>query len=77
MTEGFLFEVIDTRTGEEARNLERIALDEEWAKGLVYCDISGWAITEEGYLMLIDDCNNIAFPPYGRFTVRFASVIRG
>ena len=64
----FEFEVIDNRTG-MAPDCEAIALTEEWAKRLVYCDIDCFAITEEGQLVLIDDCNNIAYPPADRFTV--------
>ena len=62
------FTVTDNQTGEYP-DCERIALTEEWAKHLVYCDIDCFAITEEGGLILIDDCNNIAYPPADRFTV--------
>lgn len=63
------FEVIDNQTG-EAPDCEKIALTEEWAKHLIYCDIDCFAITEDGSLILIDDCNNIAYPPSDRFTVK-------
>ncbi len=62
------FDVIDNKTG-ESPNLEKIALNEEWACDLVYCDITGFALTDDGYLVLFDDCGNMAFPPVGRFTV--------
>ena len=64
------FEVIDNQTGRYP-NCELIAVTEEWAKRLVYCDIDCFAITEDGTLLLIDDCNNIAYPPRDRFTVKF------
>ena len=63
-----IFEIIDVMTGESPL-VEEIALNEKWAKGLVYCDVSGWAITDDGCLLLMDDCNNIAFPPAGRFKI--------
>ena len=62
------FTVIDRQTGEYPE-VENIALHEEWAKGLIYCDISGFAIDEDGNLMLIDDCDNIAYCPENRFEV--------
>ena len=62
------FSVIDNRTGKYP-DCETIALTEEWAKHLIYCDIDCFAITEDGNLILIDDCNNIAYPPADRFTV--------
>ncbi len=62
------FDVIDTQTGQYP-NLERIALTEDWARGLVYCDVSGFAITDDGCLILMDDCDNVAHPPEGRFKV--------
>ncbi len=64
------FEVIDNQTG-ESPDCEKIALTEEWAKRLIYCDIDCFAITEDGSLILIDDCNNIAYPPSDRFTVTY------
>jgi len=36
------FTVIDVKTGEYP-DLETIALYEDWAKGLVYCDMEGIA----------------------------------
>lgn len=64
----FLFTVIDPETGQEA-NCERIALNEEWAKDLVYCDVTGFAITEDGCLMMFDDCGSTAYPPLNRFKI--------
>ncbi len=52
-------------------NLTKIALEEEWAKHLVYCDIDEFAITESGTLILLDDCGNVAYPPQDRFKIIF------
>ena len=54
------FTVIDRETGTQA-DCERIA-KEEWAKGLIACDIAGWALLEDGYLVLMDDCDGVAYP---------------
>ena len=62
------FSVIDTATGQYP-DVEKIALKEPWAKNLVYCDIDGFAIHEDGALVLIDDCGNVAYCPPGRFDV--------
>lgn len=62
------FDVIDTKTGAYP-DVEKIALTEDWAKGLIYCDIDCFAIQEDGNLILIDDCWNIAYPPEGRFKI--------
>lgn len=64
------FRVIDTKTKEEADTYE-IALKEEWAKGLCYCDIDMFVIGEDGTLMLIDDCGKCAYCPEGRFEVEW------
>lgn len=63
------FTVIDKKTGEYP-NVEKIALKEEWAKGLIYCDIDGFYIGENGELMLADECGNYAFCPPNRFEVK-------
>ena len=62
------FRVIDTLTGEKADPYE-IALHEEWAKNLVYCDMEEFAIEEDGSLILLDECGNHAYCPEGRFKV--------
>lgn len=69
------FYVIDVKTGEYP-DVGNIALNEEWAKGLVYCDIDCFAIQEDGNLILTDDCGNIAYPPAGRFNVVFADGVQ-
>lgn len=68
-----LFEVIDRRTGGAPIFDFNHIFKEKWFKesNLIYCDISGWGIDEDGNLFLMDDCNNIAYPPKNRFKVVF------
>ena len=63
-----MFTVIDTKTGEYP-NLEQIVLKEDWAKNLIYCDMEGFFIGEDGNLILADECGNFAYPPSDRFEV--------
>ena len=63
------FDVIDIKTGEYP-DLEKIALTEEWAQGLVYCDMDGFAVREDGSLILLDECGNCVSCPPGRFEIR-------
>ena len=62
------FTVIDKETGHYP-DLEKIALHEDWAKGLVYCDMEGFAIEEDGDLFLMDECGNSKYCPPGRFEI--------
>lgn len=62
------FHVIDRKTGKEA-DTYRIALKEKWAKGLVYCDMEGFAIEEDGTLLLLDECGNSRYCDRERFEV--------
>lgn len=62
------FRVIDKKTGKEP-DLRKIALKEEWAQGLIYCDMEGFAIEQDGSLMLLDECGNFRYCPYGRFEI--------
>ena len=64
------FIVIDTKTGKEADEYE-IALHEDWAKHLCYCDMEGWAIESDGSLLLIDECGQYAFADTERFKVKW------
>ena len=64
------FKVIDKKTGKEA-DTYKIALKEDWAKCLVYCDIEGFALTEDGVLVLMDECGNVAYCPDDRFEIAF------
>lgn len=64
------FRVMDNKTGKEADPYE-IALHEEWAQGLVYCDMEGFAITEDGDLVLMDECGTCVYCDPERFKVVF------
>ena len=64
------FIVIDTKTGKEA-NIGEIVQNEDWAKDLIWCDMEGFAINQDGNLILLDQCGNYAYCPYGRFEVKF------
>ena len=63
------FDVVDTKTGEYP-DLWEIALTEDWAKDLMYCDMEAFAIEEDGTLILLDECGRYAYCPEGRFEVR-------
>ena len=62
------FFVIDPQTGKQP-DLEALALTEAWARDLVYCDMEGFAVTEDGSLLLADECGNYRCCPEGRFDV--------
>ncbi len=64
------FRVIDTKTGKEA-DPEAIAVDEEWADGLIYCDMEGFAIQEDGQLVLMDECGRFKYCPPDRFKIMY------
>ena len=63
------FDVVDTMTGKYP-DWERIAREEAWAKRLVYCDMDGVAIREDGSLILLDECGNCVSCPPDRFEIR-------
>ena len=67
-THGETFTVIDTKTGKEADEYD-IALHEDWAKHLCYCDMEGWAIENDGTLLLVDECGRFAYADRERFKV--------
>ena len=67
---GETFTVIDTKTGKEADEYE-IALHEDWAKHLCYCDMEGWAIENDGTLLLVDECGQFAYADRERFKVKW------
>lgn len=66
------FKVIDRRTMSEA-DIGKIALTEAWADDLTYCDMQGFAIEEDGNLVLLDECGNYAYCPPGRFLIEYDS----
>lgn len=54
-----------------SRDLEAYALDEFKGAKLVYCDMEGWAIGDDGYLVLLDECGNYASADPKRYEIRF------
>lgn len=69
------FTVIDTKTGSQPDE-EQIALNEEWAQSLMYPDMAGFAITQDGELILMDECGSVVYCPAGRFVVSFEETSR-
>lgn len=65
------FKVIDPRTGKEPIFDHNHIFKEKWFKdsALIYCDIEGWYIGEDGFLILVDECGNVGYPPTDRFKV--------
>lgn len=65
------FKVIDKRTGKEPIYDGNHIFKEKWFKqsNLIYCDLDSWCISEDGYLILTDDCGNVGYPPSDRFEV--------
>lgn len=64
------FIVIDSRTGKEADEYE-IALHEKWANKLMYCDMEGFAILQDGSLILCDECGQFEYCDMERFKIVF------
>lgn len=64
------FEIIDLKTGKYPDTYE-IALREDWAKSLCYCDIDGFYYGEDGTLMLVDECLSAVYCPHDRFQLTF------
>src|SRR5690606_14324964 len=62
------FTVIDKATGKYP-DLKQVALKEEWAQNLIYTDMEGFCVDEDGNLLLMDECGNIAYCPPGRFRI--------
>ena len=62
------FYVFDKKTEKEA-DVYEIALNEDWAKHLMYCDMDGFAIDQDGTLILIDECGQLAYCPSDRFEI--------
>ena len=63
------FDVIDTKTGEYP-DVWDITLKEDWARDLMYCDMTGFAIKEDGTLLLLDEYGKFCYCPIDRFEVR-------
>ena len=64
------FTVIDKKTGKEADEY-KIALKEAWTKDLIYCDMEGFALLQDGTLILADKCGRFAYCPADRFEIVF------
>ena len=64
------FIVIDSNTGKEADELT-IALYEKWANSLCYCDMEGFAILQDGSLILCDECGRFEYCDMERFKIVF------
>lgn len=64
----FPFCVFDKKKNKEA-DCYKIALKEDWAKCLCYCDMEGFAITQDGRLILLDECGRYTYCPDNRFKV--------
>lgn len=69
------FVVLDKTTGKEA-DLGEIALHEEWAKSLAYCDMDGFAITQDGALLLLDECGKFEYCPSDRFEIVAEAILK-
>ena len=52
------FTVIDNKTGKKP-NFENIC-HEKWTRHLLKDDIDQFAVTEDGHLIMMDDCGNFA-----------------
>ena len=64
----FPFCVFDKKKNKEA-DCYKIALKEDWAKCLCYCDMEGFAITQDRMLILLDECGRYTYCPDNRFKV--------
>ncbi len=62
------FTVLDSHTGKIA-DPEQIARTEKWAKDLMYIDMEGFAIQEDGSLILMDECGKFVYCPDNRFSI--------
>ena len=60
--------VVDPATG-KSPDLPRIAREEDWARNLVYSDMDGFVLDEDGCLILLDECGHYAYVPKDRFAV--------
>ena len=62
------FTVIDKKTGKEADEYH-IALREDWAQRLIYCNMDGFALKQDGTLLLCDEFGNAVACDPERFEV--------
>ena len=66
------FTVIDKLTGKPP-DLKKIVLTEDWAKGLIHCDMQGFAVEEDETLLLLDECGKYEECPVDRFEILWKS----
>ena len=62
------FRIIDKKTGKEPT--ERVINNIAEKYRLVMCDIDQFAVCEDGSIILLDDCGNIAYFSLDRFEIR-------
>lgn len=60
-----LFHVWSTKEDCPACDTPWIALNEEWARGLIYCDMEGWYVSKYGEIALLDECGSCRWPEDG------------
>ena len=64
----FGFKVIDTWSGREA-NISELT-EENWVSDRLYIyEIDGWWVSEDGNLILMDDCGKFAYAHMERFKI--------
>jgi hypothetical protein len=70
---GELFGVVWAADGRRVADadLKAIAIDEKWARTLVWSDMAGFAVESDGTLILLDKCGNYAHAPPRLFTVEW------
>lgn len=66
------FFVIDKTTG-QAPDMMEIALHEDWADGLIYCDMEQFALGGDGEMYLLDECGSYRTCPVDRFQIMWAN----
>lgn len=69
---GRLFKVIDKQTGKEA-DIQQI-VQEDWAYKLVYTDVIGFLLGDDGCLYLADSCGNFVPCDLNRFEVAISAL---
>jgi hypothetical protein len=69
------FQVWDNKTKKRA-DMRKIALKEDWAKGLMFCYMEQFASGEDGTLYLLDECGNQVIAPDDRFTLVWIEDVR-
>jgi hypothetical protein len=65
--------VIDTQTRKIVDDTAQrdYVLNEAWASGLCYSDLDGFALMQDGSLVLLDECGHFVYVPDGKFSIIF------